>query len=111
MRDDPTDLRAIEQEKREADARLRKIREVEVADIKWLMSSRVGRRILCRLVERAGHFRSTFDRNAMQMAFNEGNRNLGNQFLDEVMEHCPELYPVMLKEWKDDRDGNGKQSK
>ena len=42
---DPTDLRGHDRGKREDDARKRLIREMEAADVKWLMSSRKGRRI------------------------------------------------------------------
>lgn len=110
---DPTDLRGQQEEKREADAAKRLAREQEIADLKWLMSSKRGRRIMWRLLEMSGPFRATFSTNSMTMAFNEGNRNLGNRLLNEVMTLCPEMFPVMLKEQKDDdsnRDGNGGQS-
>ncbi len=107
---DPTDIRAQQAEKVELDARKRVVREGEINDIKWLMSSRRGRRIMWRLLELSGPFRLSFDTNAMRMAFNEGNRNLGNQLLNEVMTLCPEQYPVMMKEQQNDRDGNGDQS-
>lgn len=109
---DPTDLRGQQEDKREAEAQERVARETEIADLKWLMSSPRGRRIMWRLLEMSGPFRMSFDTNAMRMAFNEGNRNLGNRLFHEVMTLCPELYPVMAKEQQDgDRDGNGKQSK
>lgn len=107
---DPTDLRGQQEGKREADAAKRMARETEIADLKWLMSNRRGRRIVWRLLRIAGTFRASFDTNAMRMAFNEGNRNVGNQWLAEVMDLCPEMYPVMEKEQRDDRDGDGKQS-
>jgi hypothetical protein len=107
---DPTDTRGQEQEKREAEARKHLVRELEIADVKWLMSSKRGRRIMWRLLDLSGPFRLSFDTNAMKMAFNEGNRNLGNQLFNEVMNLCPELYPVMVKEQRNDRDGNGNQS-
>lgn len=109
---DPTDLRGQQDDKREADARKRLVREEEIADVRWLMSSERGRRIMWRLLALAGTFRLSFNTNAMQMAFNEGNRNLGNQLFSEVMTHCPERYPAMVKEQQDaKRDGNGDQSK
>lgn len=108
---DPTDISGQQLDKQEQDARKRMERQAEAADLKWLMSSRRGRRIVWRLLELSGPFRLSFETNAMKMAFNEGNRNLGNQLLNEVMTICPELYPVMMREQKDDRDGNGNQSK
>lgn len=107
---DPTDLRGQQVDKREAEARRKGIRETEVADVKWLMSSPRGRRIMWRLLDLSGPFRLSFDTNAMKMAFNEGSRNLGNQLFNEVMMLCPELYPVMVKEQRNDRDGNGDHS-
>lgn len=108
---DPTDLRGQQEGKRETAAAQRAVRETEISDLKWLMSSKRGRRILWRLLEMSGPFRMSFDTNAMRMAFNEGNRNLGNRLFNEVMTLCPELYPVMAKEQQNvDRDGNGTQS-
>lgn len=108
---DPTNLRGQEQDKQEVEARKQAVRRTEIDDVKWLMSSKRGRRIMWRMLELSGPFRLSFDSNAMKMAFNEGNRNLGNQLFLEVMTLCPELYPVMVKEQHDGkRDGNGEQS-
>jgi hypothetical protein len=107
---DPTDLRGQQEGKQEAEAAERLARETEIADLKWLMSSKRGRRFVWRLLEMSGPFRMSFNTNAMQMAFNEGSRNLGNRLFNEVMTLCPEMYPVMAKEQQNDRDGNGKQS-
>lgn len=95
---DPTDIAGQAAAKRGEDARKKAAREAQDADLKWLMSSPRGRRIVWRLLDISGPFRISFDTNAMKMAFNEGNRNLGNQLLNEVMTLCPELYPVMAKE-------------
>lgn len=76
------------------------------------MTSKRGRRIVWRLLEEAGVFRISFNPNAMQMAFNEGNRNYGNKLLASIHALCPELYPVMVREVTNgrDSDGNGNQS-
>ena len=110
---DPTDLRGQQLSKQEADARARVLREAEIADVKWLMSSPRGRRMMWRLLAISRVFQSSFDQNAMKMAFNEGHRNFGNQLFDEVMTFCPEMFPVMQREARDKeqqdgkRDGNG----
>lgn len=108
---DPTDLRGQQEDKRDAEARKRLAREREVADFKWLMSSSRGRRIVWRLLGLTSVDRPSFDTNAMRMAFNEGNRNLGLHLLNEVMALVPELYPVMMKEQKDERDSDGNGTK
>jgi hypothetical protein len=106
---DPTDLKGQEADREDKATRERLRAEVEELDVKWLMGSKRGRRIVRRLLEQAGVFRLSFDTNAMRMAFNEGNRNYGNRTLDQILKACPELFQVMLKESNDvsRSDGNG----
>lgn len=99
---DPTDLKAQEKHRAGTDQKVRQERETEEADIRWLMSSKRGRRIIWRHLDRAGVFRLSFNTNAMQMAFAEGNRNEGLRVLAQVHALCPELYPQMLKEQASD---------
>ena len=108
---DPIDTHAQQEGREEAEARRRLMRKQETEDLKWLMNSRRGRRIMWRWLEISGPFRLSFDANALKMAFAEGNRNLGNQLFNEVMEICPEMYPVMVKEQHDDRDSGGPKPK
>lgn len=95
---DPTDMAAREREDAERKLKARLEVESEEADIKWLMGSRRGRRIIWRILERAGVFRLSFNTNAMQMAFAEGNKNEGIRTLAMIHSQCPELYPTMVKE-------------
>ena len=108
---DPTDLAATdaalaekaEQEKRERDS--------EEADLRWLMGSKRGRRIVWRQLGLAGVFKLSFNTNAMQMAFAEGNRNAGLRTVALIHQSCPELYPTMVKEAANERNadnGNGR---
>lgn len=108
---DPTDLRGQELASEDAETRKRLAVETEELDLKWLMSSKRGRRIVWRLLEQAGVFRLSFDANAMKMAFNEGNRNFGNRTMSQIHVHCSELYQVMVKENTHGSDGNGHKSK
>lgn len=71
---------------------------IESDDMKWLMGNRRGRRIVWRLLSRAGVFRTSFSTNAMQMAFNEGNRNEGLRLITSLLQTCPERYAEMLQE-------------
>jgi hypothetical protein len=89
---------AQEEARRKAEARVR----LEIDDLKWLMSSKRGRRIMYGNLERAGVYRLSFHTNALQMAFNEGGRNEGLMQLARLMEHCPEMHALMLKERKED---------
>jgi hypothetical protein len=103
---DPVDLNSKDEAKKKRDIREKLEQATEDGDIRWLMGSRRGRRIVWRLLERAGVFRLTFNTNAMTMAFAEGNRNFGNHMLMQIHALCPELYPVMLKEATDGRSSN-----
>lgn len=95
---DPTDIRSQERAKADREVRDRLTRETEEADLKWLMSNKRGRRIVWRLLDQSGVFRLSFNPNAMQMAFAEGNRNFGNRILALIHSLCPEQYPTMVKE-------------
>ena len=100
---DPLDLRGQERSKADNAVRDKLARENEEADVKWLMGSKRGRRIVWRLLDQSGVFRLSFNTNAMQMAFAEGGRNFGNRTLAMIHALCPELYPVMVKEQQHDR--------
>jgi hypothetical protein len=100
---DPLDLRGQEFSKSEKEVRDKIALENEQADIKWLMGNKRGRRVVWRLLNQSGVFRLSFNTNAMQMAFAEGNRNFGNRTLSMIHLLCPELYPVMVKEQQNDR--------
>jgi hypothetical protein len=101
---DPLDIRSQERDKADAEQRSKVARDTEEADLKWLMGSKRGRRIVWRLLDRAGVFRLSFNTNAMSMAFAEGNRNEGLRVLAQIHTLCPELYPVMVKEQGNERN-------
>ena len=101
---DPLDLRSQERSKADRELRERLVRENEEADIKWLMGNKRGRRIIWRLLDQAGVFRSSFNTNAMTMSFAEGHRNYGLRILALIHSQCPELYPAMMKEQTDNNE-------
>lgn len=95
---DPTDLQAqAEQQEKKAEAE-RESRDTEDSDFKWLMGNKRGRRIVWRLLERAGVFRSSFNTNSMTMAFMEGGRNEGLRIIGMIHTLCPEHYLKMVEE-------------
>jgi len=103
---DPLDLRSQERSKADRELRERLARENEEADIKWLMGNKRGRRVIWRLLDQAGVFRSSFNTNAMTMSFAEGHRNYGLRILALIHSQCPELYPTMMKEQTADERTN-----
>lgn len=95
---DPLDTQHQDDKRAEEAKRQDLVRQQEVADFVWLMKDKRGRRIVWRQLSAAGVFQSSFDPNAMQMAFNEGRRSEGLRLLAQVHELCPDLYPTMMKE-------------
>ena len=99
--DDPLDTTAQDLGREEKRLKNKLIAVSEIDDLKWLMSSKRGRRIVHRQLASAGVYRISFHTNALQMAFNEGGRNQGLSLLALATEHCPERYADMLAEAKD----------
>lgn len=69
--------------------------EQEQADLKAVMATPQGQRLLWRVLSRAGIHQSTFDTNALKMAFFEGRRDMGLWLESEIAKVCPELYLEM----------------
>ncbi len=95
---DPNDIEELEARRREEQQRLRVLVLQENDDLKWLMNAKRGRRIMHRLLARAGVFQLSFNTNAMTMAFNEGRRNEGLALTQKLMAACPEQWALMIKE-------------
>ena len=69
-------------------------------DIKWLMAHPQGRRIVTRIFEKTGIRRTPFNTSGSVMAFNAGMQNVGLWLEAEVLEHAPERYLQLLKEFQ-----------
>lgn len=94
---DPTDLHGNELAQADRARRERLVVQTEAEDIKWLMSGKRGRRVVWRLLERAGVHRSSFTGNS-ETFFREGQRNIGLMYEALVFDHAPENYSVMVAE-------------
>ena len=68
------------------------------ADLQWLMGSEPGRRVVWRLLDEAGIFRSGFSPDALTIAFNAGMRERGLRLLHDTLHHCPGDYALMFAE-------------
>lgn len=69
-------------------------------DLRKVLSIPEGRRFIWEWLEEAGAFRSTFSKNALEMAFNEGQRNGAQRILKQIEETKPEAYTQMQREYK-----------
>lgn len=75
----------------------RGLKKQQVDDIRGLMSTVSGRRVVWRLLEKAGIYRTSFT-GTNETFFNEGMRNVGLFLLSEVMAYSPDDYFLMMKE-------------
>jgi len=102
MTHDPFDTGAQEEAQAGAAEKAKLAERQEKDDLIWLMSGKRGRRVVRKLLERAGVWRMSFNTNALQMAFNEGMRNEGLALTAKLMAYCPDSYAKMLTENKED---------
>jgi hypothetical protein len=86
------------------------LRDQEIADVKFLLSTQQGRRYIWKHMSNAGIYNTSFTGNSTTF-FNEGKRDIGLKMLAEVMEASPESYVQMMKEANqgEDSNDNGKQ--
>jgi len=67
-------------------------------DIKFVMDSEQGRRVVWSVLEKGQVFGTCFNVEPHITAFNEGQRNLALVLLQRVMAHCPDQYLKMAAE-------------
>ena len=79
-------------------ANITKARMLELEDIKTVMSTQTGRRVMYRLLEKAGVFRLSYAGSTNDTMFNEGRRNQGLFLTSEIQSACAGSYFEMLKE-------------
>ncbi|EMM7412131.1 hypothetical protein [Enterobacter hormaechei] len=70
----------------------------EKDDIKFVMDSEHGRRVVWGLLEKGQVFGTCFNVDPNITAFNEGQRNLALVLFQRVMTHCPDQYLKMAAE-------------
>ena len=66
--------------------------------ISGIMSVASGRAWVLDLLEICHIFSTSFQSNALQTAFAEGERNIGLRLLNDVMSACPDQYVEMMRE-------------
>ena len=78
-------------------------RQIEVDDMRVILSTRQGRRFIWRHMSNAGIFQSCFTGNSATF-FNEGRRDIGLKILAEVQEASPDSYLLMMKEARNEEE-------
>lgn len=74
------------------------LKQREKDDIKFVMDSEQGRRVVWGLLEKGQVFGTCFNVDPNITAFNEGQRNLALVLFQRVMAHCPDQYLKMAAE-------------
>ena len=101
---EPTDLRRQERDAEAEEAVAREARRKELEDLRWLLGHPQGRRIITRLLDEAGLYRTSFNHSGSVMAFNEGKRHLALFLTAELMEASTDGFMKVLKEYRAKND-------
>lgn len=77
-------------------------RDQELNDMRFVLAHPQGRRVMWRMLERCGVYRTSFTGNSTTF-FNEGERNVGLKLLADIEEADLDAYIKMKRETKGDR--------
>lgn len=72
-------------------------RELELEDVRFILSTPTGRRFYYRHISECGVFTSSMTGNSWTY-FKEGERNIGCKLLTDLNEAAPDAYALMMKE-------------
>lgn len=75
-------------------------------DLRNMMATQFGRRLVWDLLSRAGVYLSSYSESDKAMAYREGRRSLGLEYLGLLSAHCPEQYDQMNRENRITTTGN-----
>ena len=95
---DPTDLEGNQAVADERDLSARRALHEKDGDFKWIMSDERGRRFVCRLLDNTRVDETSFCPNAMQMANEEGKKEMGRWLLKQIERLCPRALYTMKQE-------------
>lgn len=90
---------------KEKEKKDKKDREIEIADLKHVLSCPEGRRFIWRYLRYCD--RISFSHDALVMAFNDGERNISLQMKAEAIEADDRLYLLMQSEAIQRETNNG----
>lgn len=67
-------------------------------DLKSILKTPQGRRVMWNYISLCGLFRSTFSENSGLMYFAAGQKNIGAKIIDDIVKTDPETFMLMMKE-------------
>ncbi len=74
-------------------------------DMRWLMGSQSGRRIVWRWLREMRFFMPVNDTNGLAQSHKAGAQAVGTKIADDLLDACPDQFTLMIKE-SNDRDRN-----
>jgi hypothetical protein len=86
----------IEKAKQKEDLR----RKQELNDIRTVLSNASGKRLMWKLLERCGTYRTIFDADPSKMSYLSGKQDLGHYLMAEIMQADENLLYKLMKENK-----------
>lgn len=86
---------------RERTARVKDRDKQDAEDLRTVLSSPQGRRFIRGLLAECGEHRTSFHTNAIQMSFNEGQRNVGLKLKARIIQCAPETLLDVLQSGPD----------
>lgn len=84
-------------------SKINRLIEREEDDLRFVLSSRQGRRLLWRVISECGVFKLSYTGSA-DTNFNEGQRNMGLKIMTMIDEADKNAVSVMMKESKEDEN-------
>lgn len=87
---------------KDAAARDKRVRDRELNDLRGVLSSREGRRLMWRIMEKCRSFESIFEASA-KIYYNSGRQDVGHYLMAEIAEADEEKLFLMMKENKQER--------
>lgn len=86
---------------KEAKAKEKRGRDLQLSDLKFALSTKPGRRLVWRMLCKCGIYEQSAADSGSWTYFNEGRRSVGLFLIAEIMEVEPESYVLMMKESKE----------
>lgn len=95
--EDPLDMQGQDRQLADIRQHAKSEETLKVDDFKWLMGSKRGRRIVWRLLDETGVYRTSMTGNSSTF-FNEGRRDVGLRLMAMINDHCTAEFVLMLNE-------------
>lgn len=89
---------ADEENVEQAKKKVKRGRDLEIEELRDVLATRSGRRVLMRYMTQAGLMTPSFTGSSNQTCFNEGSRAVAVRIHDDINEANPDAFILMLKE-------------